>query len=119
VTFTRCAKDEQWLKYVVVAAVDQDDLGISEPQRVRRRDPGKAADDHDTLALGTRRLHDVGRHGAHWVAFVCAVCPFMASATPFREQRSQDASHSGLLEPRGTSTDLKEPGARDMIMVIP
>jgi hypothetical protein len=27
---------------------------------------------------------------------------------------SQFASHSGLLEPRGTSTVLKEPGVRDM-----
>src|SRR5262249_4535895 len=50
---------------------------------------------------------------------LCAVCPFMASATPFREQCSQGASHSGLLEPCGT--DLKEPGVRDMITcpVIP
>ena len=34
---------EQRLKYVVVAAVDQDDLGIGVPQRVRRREPGKAS----------------------------------------------------------------------------
>jgi hypothetical protein len=44
---------------VVVAAVDQDDLGIGVPQRVRRCDPGKAAaDDNDTLALSARRLDD-------------------------------------------------------------
>jgi hypothetical protein len=44
---------------VVVSPVDQDDLGFRVPQGVRRRKPGKAAaDDHDTLALRTRRLHD-------------------------------------------------------------
>ena len=43
---------QQRLKYVVIAAIDQDDLGIGVPQRVRRRESGKtAADDHDTLAL--------------------------------------------------------------------
>ncbi|MEA2789565.1 MAG: hypothetical protein QOG73_1971, partial [Acetobacteraceae bacterium] len=42
---------QQRLKYVVIAAVDQDDLGIGVPQRVHRRESGKtAADDHDTLA---------------------------------------------------------------------
>ena len=34
-------------------------------------------------------------------------------ATPFRHWRSQRTSHSGLLEPRGTSTVLNEPGVRD------
>jgi hypothetical protein len=39
---------------VVVAAVDQQDLGISVPQRVRRREPGKAAaDNHNTLPRST------------------------------------------------------------------
>jgi hypothetical protein len=47
------------LKYVVVAPVDQHDLGIRVPQRVRRSEPGKAAtDDHDTLALRQRRIDD-------------------------------------------------------------
>jgi hypothetical protein len=42
---------------VVVAAVDQHDLGISVPQRVRRREPGKAAaDDHDALPRSTRLI---------------------------------------------------------------
>ena len=46
---------------MVVAAVDQDDLGISVPQRVHRRDPGKtAADDHDALALSAGRLDNRG-----------------------------------------------------------
>jgi hypothetical protein len=36
---------------VVVAAVDQDDLGIAVPQRVRRREPGKAAADDDDPRL--------------------------------------------------------------------
>src|SRR5580704_7321758 len=42
---------EQRLKYVVVAAVYQDDLGIGVPQRVRRGDSAKAAanDDHTLL----------------------------------------------------------------------
>jgi len=44
---------------VVVAPIDQDDLDIGVSQRVRCRDPGKtAADNHDTLPLRTRRLHD-------------------------------------------------------------
>ena len=43
---------EQRLKYVMVAAVDQDDLRIGVPQRARRREPGKAAaDDHDPRFL--------------------------------------------------------------------
>jgi hypothetical protein len=43
---------QQRLKYVVIAAVDQDDLGIGVPQRVRRRESGKtAADDHDPRFL--------------------------------------------------------------------
>jgi hypothetical protein len=42
---------------VVVAAVDQHDLGVGAPQRMRRCDPGKAAaDDHDTLALRRWRV---------------------------------------------------------------
>jgi hypothetical protein len=37
---------------VVIAAVDQDDLGIGVPQRMRRREPGKAAaDDYDPRSL--------------------------------------------------------------------
>jgi hypothetical protein len=42
---------------MVVAAVDQDDLSIGVPQRVRRREPGKAAaDDHDPrFLLGAAR----------------------------------------------------------------
>src|SRR5262249_54091759 len=44
----------------------------------------------------------------------------VASAALVREQRSQVASHSGLLEPRGTSTVLKAGGVRDSILsVIP
>jgi hypothetical protein len=40
---------------VVVASVDQHDLGISVPQRVRCREPGKAsANDHHTLPCSTR-----------------------------------------------------------------
>jgi hypothetical protein len=43
---------QQRLKYVVIAAVDQDDFGIGLPQRVRRCESGKsAADDHHTLSL--------------------------------------------------------------------
>jgi len=46
---------EQRLKYVVVAAVDQYDLSIGVPQRVRRGDPSKAAtNDHDALLLPWR-----------------------------------------------------------------
>jgi hypothetical protein len=80
---------EQWLKYVVVAAVNQDDLGIGVPQRVRRRDPGKATvDDHDALAPRMQRLHDrrgpirpsVDQHRAHWVTFVCAVYPSFSNS---------------------------------------
>jgi hypothetical protein len=42
---------------VVVATVDENDLGIGVPQRLRRREPAKAAaDDHDTLALRTWRV---------------------------------------------------------------
>ena len=53
---------EQRLKYVVVAAVDQDDLGIGVPQRVRRREPGKAAADNDDprLLAGTCAAHPAG-----------------------------------------------------------
>jgi hypothetical protein len=42
---------------VVVTAVDQHDIGICVPQRVRRREPGKAAaDDDDSRFLpGTAR----------------------------------------------------------------
>ena len=41
----------------MVAAVDQYDLGIGVPQRVHRRDPGKAAaDDDDALLLRWRRF---------------------------------------------------------------
>ena len=120
---------EQRLKYVVIAPVDQHDLGIGVPQRVRRRKPGKAAaDDHDTLALRTRRLHDsrclirpsVGQHRAHGSPCSCSLS-FMASANSLPVQCSQPASHSGLLEPRGTSTVLKEPGVRDITIwsVIP
>src|SRR6516164_2345455 len=48
---------EQRLKYVVVAAVDQYDLGIGVPQPARRRESCKAAaDDHDTLALRQWRV---------------------------------------------------------------
>ena len=59
----------------MVAAVDQYDLGgTGVPQRVRRRDPGKAAaDDNNALPHRTRRLNDrccpirpsVGQHRAH------------------------------------------------------
>jgi hypothetical protein len=49
---------EQRLKYVVVAAVDQEDLGIGMPQRMRRRDPGEAAaDDDDALAFRRWRVN--------------------------------------------------------------
>ena len=81
---SRCHLIEQRLKNVVVAPIDQDELDIGVPQRVRCGDPGKtAADDHDTLALRTRRLPDnrrlirpsVSQHRAHWVTFVRAVCP--------------------------------------------
>src|ERR1700722_2139384 len=52
-----CDLVEQRLKDVVVAAVDQYDLGIGVPQRVCRGNPGKAAtDDHDTLLLPCRRF---------------------------------------------------------------
>ena len=44
---------------MVVAAVDQYDLGIGVPQRVRRRDPGKAAaDDYDALSPLSLRAND-------------------------------------------------------------
>ena len=69
---------QQRLKYVVVAPVDQDHLGIGVPQRVRRREPGKAAaDDHDALLrsrlLSARRICDSQsicrfcQHGAHGI----------------------------------------------------
>jgi hypothetical protein len=114
---------------VVVAAVDQDDIGIGVPQRVRRRDPGKAAaDDDDTLALSAGRLDNggclvrlgLGRHCAHGSPR-SGCLSFTASAAPFRERCSQRASHSDLLEPRGTSTVLNDPGVRDMTIwsVIP
>ena len=73
---------EERLKYVVVAAVDQHDLGIGVPQRVRRRDPGKAAaDDDDALALSARRLDDggclvrpgLGQHCAHGSPRSCSL----------------------------------------------
>jgi hypothetical protein len=47
-----CHLIEQRLEDVVVAPIDQDDLGIGMPQRVCRGDPGKAAtNDDDTLLL--------------------------------------------------------------------
>src|SRR5262249_25184720 len=70
---------EQRLKDVVVAAVNQYDLGIGVPQRVRRCDPGKAAaDDDDALAVRGRHVDDGGRlvgprfgeHRAHWFTFL-------------------------------------------------
>ena len=114
---------------MVIAAVDQEDFGIGVPQRVRRRESGKtAADDHDTLALSAGRLDNggclvrpgLGQHCAHGSPR-SGCLSFMASAAPFRERCSQRASHSGLLEPRGTSTVLNEPGVRDMTIwsVIP
>jgi hypothetical protein len=43
---------EQRLKYVVVAAVDKDDIDISVPQRACCGDSGKAgADDDNALSL--------------------------------------------------------------------
>jgi hypothetical protein len=87
---------EQRLKYVVVAPVDQDDLGFRVPQGVRRRKPGKAAaDDHDTPALQTWRLHDrrclirpsVGQHRAHGPPCSCPLS-FMASANSLPVQCS-------------------------------
>jgi hypothetical protein len=43
---------EQWLKDVVIAPVNQDDIDISMPQRACRGDAGEAAaDDDDALAL--------------------------------------------------------------------
>jgi hypothetical protein len=70
---------QQRLKYVVVAAVDQDDLGIGMPQRMRRRDPGKAAaHDHHALALSTARRDNggcfagpsLGQYCAHWITLL-------------------------------------------------
>ena len=41
---------EQRLEDVMIAPVDQNDVGIASLQRARRGDPGKsAADDHDAL----------------------------------------------------------------------
>ena len=74
----RCHLIQQRLKYVVVAAVDQDQFGIAVPQRVCRREPRKAAADYDDAghlrleqipvdgevlqrALGFRARHSVGR----------------------------------------------------------
>jgi hypothetical protein len=62
---------------VVVAAVNQDDLGIGVPQRVRRCDPGKAtSNDNDALAVRGRHVDDGrlvgprrGQHRAHWFTF--------------------------------------------------
>jgi hypothetical protein len=70
-------------KDVVVAPVNQHDLGIGVPQRVRRREPGKAAaDNHDTLALRIGRVDDTCRlvgavfrqHHTHDSPFVLADC---------------------------------------------
>src|SRR6516164_2757059 len=53
---------EQWLEYVVVAAIDQDDIDISVPQRTCRGDSGKAsADDDDALSLPVGSLDAAGR----------------------------------------------------------
>jgi hypothetical protein len=49
---------EQRLKYVVISAVDEYDLGVGMPQRARRRKPSKAAADDDDpwfLAGAVRR----------------------------------------------------------------
>ena len=76
---------EQRLENVVVASVDQNDLGVAVPERVRRREPGKAStDDHHALsppgatAAGTvasargRTSSGGGReHPAH-VSLICA-----------------------------------------------
>src|SRR5262249_44140826 len=65
---------EQRLKDVVVAPVDQENLGIGVAQRVRSRDPGKAAaHDDDTLTLRGRHVHanpalvrtDLPQNGPH------------------------------------------------------
>ena len=48
---------EQRLKDVMIASIDQNDLGIASFQGPRRRDPGKAAaNDHDALAFRWRWL---------------------------------------------------------------
>jgi hypothetical protein len=52
---------EQRLKYMVVAPVDQDDLGVRMPQRARRGNPGKStADDDDALAPSAGRRDNGG-----------------------------------------------------------
>jgi hypothetical protein len=70
----------------------------------RRRDFGGGED--DGCHLIEQRLKNV------------VVAPIdqddLDSATPFRRQCSQCASHSGLLAPLGTRTVLKEPGVRDI-----
>jgi hypothetical protein len=59
---------------VVIAPIDQHNLDVGVPQRMRRRKPRKAgADDHDTFPRGTRCIGNgcffdgVGffRYGAH------------------------------------------------------
>ena len=52
---------EQRLKYVVVAAVDQDDIDISVAKRACRCESGKAsADDDDALSLSVGSLDNGG-----------------------------------------------------------
>jgi hypothetical protein len=46
---------------VVVATVDQDDLGIGATQRVRRREPGKATADNDDPRLLTGTVRSPSR----------------------------------------------------------
>src|SRR5215471_9083131 len=95
---------------------------------MRRCDPGEAAaDDNDALALWAVRLDDggglvrpgLGQHCTHGSPRSCSLS-LTVSASFCRKRCSQRSSHSGLLEPRGTSTVLKEPGVRDRTFsVIP
>ena len=51
---------EKRLKDVMIAPIDQNDLGIASFQGPRRRDPGKtAANDHDALAFRWRGFRTI------------------------------------------------------------
>src|SRR5262249_54061286 len=110
---------KQRLKNVMIAPVDYHDICIRISQGARRSDPSKSgAHDHHTLAARWR----VDRGGYLIRPFVrkhrihespsCSLSS-SASATPVSGAVLHRTSHSGLLEPRGTSTVLKEAGVFD------
>src|SRR5262249_429049 len=99
---------------MMIAAVDQDDVDISVPQRACRGDAGKAAaDDDSTLSLLVRGLApgerlvrpNLDQHRAHRSPRSCSL-PLMASANFFRNVLSiiQCAGRLGAV------TALSAPG---------